>query len=405
MTEAAAPRPAERLFTYEFTVLTLAAGFGFCNIAIFYGFASYLERLGVDAGWRGVLLGAEPLAAFCLRPFLSVLVTPRNALSLARLSLVGMGLALLSYQFAREIPWILAVRLLHGVSFVCLVSAVTTLLTRIIPRSLAGRAFGYFSLSALVPYAVMPPLMEWLSPLLGGEDAGYAVCASLVVPALALLVPLGPRLGRRAMADAPDSERPGLAAVRRNLAEPAVRLVLGSSLCLFLSTTLVFFYMKPFALGLGLTDPGLFFTVSTVASILVRITAGRFYDRLPKAWSLLTGLAGLTGCMAGFAVVATPGAYLLLAGAYGACLGVAMPLGNAVMFERSQPAMRGVNMNLMLFMMDAGYVAGPMLGGAMLAAGAGYPTLFAACAGFAAASALLVLRLAVGRPAPVRNRA
>ena len=398
-------RPPERLFTYEFTVLTLAAGFGFCNIAIFYGFASYLQRLGVEAGWQGVLLGAEPLAAFCLRPFLSVWVTPRNALALAKGALLGMGLALCCYQFAREIPWILAVRLFHGVAFVCLVSAVTTLLARVIPRSQAGRGFGYFSLSALVPYAVMPPLMEWLVPRLGGEDVAYAVCSVLIVPALVLLIPLGPRLGRRAMAGVPGTERPKLNAVCRNLAEPAVRLVLGASLCLFLSTTLVFFYMKSFALGLGLTDPGLFFTVSTGASILVRVTAGRFYDRLPKVWPLLAALVGLAGCMAGFGVTSTVGRYLVLAGAYGACLGVAMPLSNAVMFERSQPAMRGVNMNLMLFMMDAGYVAGPMLGGAMLAAGAGYPALFWTCAGFAVLSGLLVVVLAVARPAASRGGA
>jgi MFS family permease len=402
VTNDAAPA-ATRLFTYEFSVLTLAAGFGFCNIAIFYGFATYLERLGVDAGWRGVLLGAEPLAAFCLRPFLSVLVTPRNALALARLSLVAMGLALGCYQLAREIPWILAVRLFHGVAFVCLVSAVTTMLSRIIPRSLSGRAFGYFSLSALVPYAVMPPLMEWLIPRLGGEDVAYAVCSALIVPALALLVPLGPRLGRRAMAEAPGADRPALAEVGRNLADPAVRRVLGAGLCLFLSTTLVFFYMKAFALGLGLTDPGLFFTVSTVASILVRLTAGRFYDRLPKVWPLLAALVALAGCMAGFAATRAVGPYLLLAAGYGACLGVAMPLVNAVLFERSPAALRGVNMNLMLFMMDAGYVAGPMLGGAMLAAGTGYPVLFGTCAGFALAAGLLVWSLAVGRPAAVRT--
>lgn len=395
MTDTAA-RPADRLFTYAFTVLTLAAGFGFCNIAIFYGFATYLERLGVDPAWRGVLLGAEPLAAFCLRPFLSVLATPRNALSLARLSLVGMGLALCGYQFARGIPWILAVRLFHGASFVCLVSAVITMLSRIIPKSLSGRAFGYFSLSALVPYAVMPPLVEWLLPRLGREDIAYAVCSLLVLPALALLAPLESRLGRRAVGDAPGTGRPGLAELRRNLSLPPVVLILLANLCVFLSTTLVFFYMKPFALGIGLAEPGLFFTVSTVASIAVRVAAGPLYDRLPKAVLLVAALAGLAGCMAGFSGTAGATRFLVLAGGYGLCLGVAMPLLNAVMFEHSPAALRGVNMNLMLFMMDAGYVAGPMMGGALLAAGAGYPRLFIVCAAFAAASGLLALPLAVG---------
>ena len=387
----------ERIFTYDFTVLVLAATFGFCNIAIFYGFEAYLGRLGIAPGWRGWLLGAEPLAAFCLRPFLSVLVTPRNALGLARTSLIGLGLALCAYQFARGIGPIVAVRLFHGVAFVCLVSAVTVLLAQTIPKTLAGRAFGYFSLSSLVPYALMPPLAEWLLPRLGREDRIYAVCSLLVLPALALLAPLGPRLGRRAMAGVAGTGRPTLSQVRRTLDLVPVRLLLLANLCLFASTTLIFFFVKPFAMGLGLSDPGLFFTVSTAASMAVRVLAGPFYDRLPKEAVLLAALVGLAGCMAGFAAAAGPARLLVLAGAYGLCLGVALPLVNAVMFGCSPPAMRGTNLNLMLFMMDTAYVFGPVAGGAVLAAGAGYPALFLASAAFAALAGLLVLPLQAQR--------
>ncbi|MEA4856089.1 MAG: MFS transporter [Solidesulfovibrio sp.] len=392
MNDQATSRP-ERLFTYDFSVLTLAAAFGFCNIAVFYGFGSYLKRLGVDPAWWGPLLAAEPLAAFCLRPFLSVLVTPRNALALARWSLVGLGLALCGYPFARGIEALLLVRLCHGVAFVCLVSSVTVLLAQAIPRTLAGRAFGYFSLSALVPYAVMPPLAEGLLPVLGREDRVYACCAVFVLPALALLAPLGRRLGRRAMAGVAGTSRPTVAQVRQTLASPSVRLILLANLFLFLGTTLIFFFIKPFALRLGLVDPGLFFTVSTAASIATRLLAGPVYDKAPKETLLFTGLVGLAACIAGFAGATGQARLLTLAAGYGLCLGVAMPLANAVMFGLSPPAMRGTNLNLMLFMMDTAYVFGPMAGGAMLAAQAGYPALFLTAAGCALAAGLLVAPL------------
>ncbi len=391
----AAPSSSPRLWTYDFTVLTLAAAFGFCNIAIFYGFASYLERLGIDPAWRGILLGAEPLAAFCARPFLCVLVTPGNALALARVALAALGASLCCYQFAHGIAAILAVRVFHGLAFVCLVSAIMILVSRIIPPALSGRAFGFFSLSALVPYAVMPPLTEWLLPHVGTEARAYAYAALLVLPGLAMFTPLGPRLGRRGMAGAPGTAPPSLAQLRENLGHSPVVLVLAANLSLFLATTLVFFFMKPFAVAIGIGQPGLFFTVSTVASMLVRVGAGPLFDRLPKETLLAASLAGLAATMAGFAGTAGEGRFLALAVAYGLCLGVAMPLVNAVMFGHSPPALRGVNLNLLLFAMDAGYVFGPSAGGLLLAAGAGYPALFAASAGCAAVSGLLVAPLAV----------
>lgn len=387
------PTAPQRLFTYDFTILTLVATFGFCNIAVFYGFATYLERLGVDPAWRGLLLGAEPLAAFCLRPFLSVLVTPRNALALVRASLVGMGLALCAYRGAGDIGSLLVVRLFHGITFVCLVSGITVLLVQVIPRQLSGRAFGYFSLASLVPYAVMPPLTEWLLTRVHREDRAYALCAVLVLPALALLVPLGRHLGRRAMADAAGTDRVRLADLRQTLALLPVRLVLLANLALFLCTTLVFFFFKPFALSLRMTDPGLFFSVYTAAAIAVRLLAGPLYDRLPKEAVLVAALVCLAGCMVAFTAATGPQSLLVLAGAYGLCLGLAMPLLSAVMFDRSPPAMRGATMNLMLFMMDASYVFGPLAGGALLAAGAGFHSLFLVAGAVALVSGLLLTPL------------
>lgn len=393
MTGPSSPR-TERLFTYDFVVLTLAAAFGFCNIAVFYGLASHLERIGVDPAWRGAVIAAEPLAALMVRPFLSVRLTARHALSVARLSLAGMGLALPCYMFAVDLPTLLAVRVFHGLSFVCLVSAVMVLFSKVVPSKLAGRAFGLFSLSALVPYAVMPPLTEWLLPLVGGEARAYAWTALLTLPSLALFIPLGARLGRNAF---PEDEKksPSGRDIRENLRQPPVLLLLCANLLLFAGSTQVFFFMKPFCLTLGLAEPGLFFTVSTAASIASRLVCGPFYDRLPRRGTAMGALAGLAACTALFALTRGAASLLALAAVYGFLQGVALPLLNASMFLESPPRFRGMNMNLMLFMMDAGYTFGPVAGGALVAGTGGFGTLFAVSAGCACAAAVLVAPLAV----------
>ena len=389
--EADAP---ERLFTYDFVVLTLAATFGFCNIAVFYGLASHLERIGVDPAWRGAVIAAEPLAAFLARPFLSVWLTPRHALSVARFSLVAIGVTLPCYLFAGTIPALLTVRVFHGLSFVCLVSAVVTLLTKVVPPSQAGRAFGLFSLSSLVPYAIMPPLTEWLLALVGGEARVYAWAALLTVPSFAMLAPLGVRLGRNCFTE-DEGKRPSMRDIRSNLGQTPVVLLLTANLLIFAGTTQVFFFIKPYALILGLAEPGLFFTISTAASISARLVAGPFYDRLPRRGAAVFSLLGLGTCMALFPFADSSAPFFVLAGAYGLCLGMAMPLVNAAMFLESPPRLRGMNMNLMLFTMDAGYTLGPLAGGVLLAGAGGYPALFTVSAGCACAAAALVAPLAV----------
>lgn len=385
---------APGLFTYEFTVLTLAAALGFCNIAVFYGLATWLERMGVDPAWRGALIAAEPLAALAARPLLSFLLTARRALFTARLGLLGMGLALPCYQLAHTAPALFAVRVFHGLSFVCLVSAVMALLAKVVPPGLAGRAFGYFSLSSLIPYAVMPPLMEWLLPRVGGEARAYAWTALLTLPALALMAPLGASLGPGAFPDEEDRRGPTPGEILENLRQGPVLLLLGANLLVFCATTQVFFFIKPYAVSLRLAEPGLFFTVSTCASLAVRVLGGPYFDRLPRRGAALAALAALAACVGLFAWARGAAAFFVLAGAYGLCLGLALPLLNASLFLESAPRFRGANMNLMLFMMDAGYVLGPLAGGALVAGGCGFGALFAAGAACAAAGAAMLAPLA-----------
>ena len=72
------PRP-QSLLSLEFILLSGISFFAFCNIAVFYGFYSYLGQIGIPVEWRGLLVGLEPFTAFVLRLLLIPLISAGNA--------------------------------------------------------------------------------------------------------------------------------------------------------------------------------------------------------------------------------------------------------------------------------------------------------------------------------------
>lgn len=375
-TMLAFPRNDNSLLTPEFCLLMGVSFLAFCNISLFYGLNDYLAAQGVPSFWRGVLLGLEPCTALVVRPLISPFLTVRGSVSVVAASLLLLMIALLSYSVADTVWTLALVRILHGLGFVLLVSALVMLLVASLPPGRTGQGFGFFAIAGLLPYAVLPPLVERLLPLAGDEPRVYALFA----PALLLALPALPYLRRR-MRDldcegASALRRPTLAEVRADFRAPGVVRLLAANGLVFTATTVVFFFMRTRLIELDTINAGLFFSVSTTATIGVRVFGGRLLDRVDRFAMLLTALLALAAVVACFSLVERSGTLLVLAAAYGTCVGFALPQLNAAMYDISPPHLRGFNTNMMLFTMDGGYVFGPLLAGGLLAAGAPTAQLF-----------------------------
>ncbi len=389
--------PAENsssLLSFEFTALSAISFLAFCNLSMFYGFNAYLEGLGVEAAWRGVLIGLEPGTAFLLRPIISPWLTPRNSTRVMGVGLILIMFALFSYSLTMNLWTLALVRMLHGAGFVVMISACVSVLVLFIPPGRSGQGFGVFSITSLLPYALLPPLVEPLLAVIGDASRVYALFSPLFVPALFLL-PAVNRGVRRRMADLPDRtlQRPRCKDIIEDLRTPGIARLLAASLLLFIATTTVFFYMKDHLAALGAGNPGLFFSFSTGATILVRIACGKILDKVNRAAMLALFLVVLSLCFFFFSLAQTPGSILILAGLYGVCLGFVMPQLNAAMFVISPHHLRGLNTNMMLFTMDAGFWMGPVLAGMLLSVGADYAELFAVFAVLPLAGAVIAWSL------------
>jgi len=383
-----------KLFSFEFVSLNFVLFFAFCNLSIFYSFFTYLGDIGIPLEWRGFLVGLEPMTAFVLRLAVVPLLHAGNAATVMLASLVMIIVALCSYSVALTVPSLVLLRIFHGAAFVLLVSGSMAMMVHFVPKDKSGQGFGIVSVSVLVPYAVMPLVTERLLNHVQSEAHVYAIVSVLALPGVLLLVRIRPRL-QKALAGMSSSlvARPSLAELRANLGQPDILTVLGINLLIFLSYSTVFFFLKLFSEKNGLGDVGAFFSICTLTIIGVRLPGSAMFDKANKLGVLQVFTLLLAVCFGLFNWMGGQTAFYLMAGYYGVCLGVVMPLLNAAMFEISSPRFRGINTNLMLSTMDAGFFLSPYLGGMLLAAGYPASVLFHVCTGLVLTSSLLIFLL------------
>ena len=386
-------RDEQKLFSIEFILLNLVIFFSFCNMAVFYSFFDYLGRIGIPADWRGFLLGLEPMSAFVLRLAAVPLLHAKNAAAAMIAALIMIMAALCSYGWVTSIPGLIVLRIVHGAAFVLLVSAAMALVVYFIPKEKSGQGFGFMSVSVLVPYAVMPLITEFLKGYTRSEAQVYQGVTILAVPALLLLVILRKRLTKGLTGvNGVLVNRPKLAEIRANLKDPRISLLLLANLFIYLSYATVFYFMKGYAAASSLTKVGWFFTIATLVMIALRLGGGLFFDKVEKTRLLQVFMFLLGPCFLLFGRMHSDSMLCLMAGCYGLCIGFIMPLLNASLFNASPPQLRGVNINLALFAMDAGFFISPYLGGALIASGRSFALLFNLCAGVVFLNfALLVL--------------
>jgi len=380
-------RPAG-LFTPGFLVLNLQFALVTAIAALFFAFSGYLRHLGVSPAMAGFILSADALAALILQPFITPLIHPGTSRRWLLGGCVLLASALFMVGQVTSVPFLVAARLAQGAGFICVVSALITMLVQFIPPEMSGRAFGWVSLVRLIPYALIPPFFDLLGirPASFGSLLNIAALAALA-PFLMLVLPL-PR-----QADSRGAGQPqGWSGLLESLRSGAVLKLLLSTLLFFCGYSGVFFYLKQFGADRGIVNTSIFFSIATAVMIAVRLFGGWMFDRYSKVVLCSVGLLAVAVSYALLPAYAAGGLFSLLAVLAGLGWGIAMPLQAAVMFDVSEPGARGMNQNLLIVMMQGGFFLGPLLGGQVIS-GYGYGALFFALAALTLAAMAVMTRV------------
>jgi predicted MFS family arabinose efflux permease len=270
---------------------------------------------------------------------------------------------------------------------VVLATAALSMLVGCIPKNRSGQAFGLISVITVLPYAIVPPILEPLCRILGGFLPVLNLSALLMAPTFALLV-----FVRKHDESTGLTEKISVIELKENLKDHRILSLLLLSLVVWTTFTPVFYFLEGQGKTIGILNPGWFFTLSTVAEVGVRLIGGSLFDKGNKSWALAVSLGLL--CAGFIAMANVSGAYSFYSlGVFlGIGWGLAMPLLNGLMFDLSRPRFRALNSNLAMEMFQCGFFLGPIAGNVVLVKW-GYAEMYYLCAAVTLAGMLLAFRL------------
>ncbi|BAY52756.1 putative multidrug resistance protein [Thermostichus vulcanus NIES-2134] len=320
----------------------------------------YIAQKGSTPHQVGFVMGAFAVGLLGSRSWLGPLADRRGRKITLLIGLAVAAIAPLFYILSHNLPLLIAVRLLHGVSIAGFTTGYMALVTDIAPPQHRGEIIGYTSLVHPIGVALGPSLGSWLQ-MHYGHDWVFIVASTLA--ALGCMAAAGVRAVNRAQES---GELPAETTLFwRLLLSERLRIpslvMLSVGLTFGTIATFIPLFMAAEQLGVS---PGLFYSVAAIASFIGRVLTGAASDRWGRGIFISASLAAYVVSMVLLAQAQTPLDVLWAAILEGLAGGVLIPMVAALMADRSTPQERGRVLSLSLGGFDLGMaLAGPLLGG------------------------------------------
>jgi MFS family permease len=356
----------ERLVTPRFArLLIVTFGSGLSMYLLTSVVPLYLAANGAGGIGAGLSTGTMMFAAVAVELVVPATLRRFGYRATLALGLVLLGAPSIALVFSATMPLVLAVCVVRGAGLAIMVVGAVALVAEITPAARRGEALGVYGVVVGLPAALGLPLGVYLTGIVG-FDTLFVLAA---VCSLAGLAALSTMPGRAAVAD---EERHvqvlgglrGSGLVVPSLVFAAVTVAAGISVT-FLPLASDNHALVAVAL-----------LIQSVTAPAARWVAGRLGDRVGPAKLLPPALVLAALGAASLVFVGTPTAVLAGAVCFGIGFGAAQNLTLAIMYDRSPRSRYGQVSALWNLAYDAGWGAGAILFG-FVVAGVGYSTAFA----------------------------
>ena len=366
------------------------------------GTSVYLAHYGGSTAYAGVLAAVFSIAAAVARLMCGPVIDSRGRRAVMLAGALVLVVATLMPAFNHSEACLAVARLLQGVSFAAVTTAAATAAADVLPHSRMGEGIGFYGLGQAIAMSIGPALALFLVGTDRPENLFFGLSVSAAV---ALVLVLACRYEKHpevlpsnavyrlraqgegfAEADRNEAAAHDVADFNDGSAELSgqptgffsrvfeKRALPGAIPQLVLCPAFGFgiYFVGLYGTTLGCGNAGLFFTVSALSMVVVRVRSAALMDRVaPIRLMAAAVVAGvicyvmLLACGLLFEGAVLDIAFCFAGVPYGICLGISVPLNQSVAVKNTPPQRWGVANALFQLSIDCGIGLSCLVWGAL----------------------------------------
>lgn len=370
-----------RLLTPAFALAFVANFLQSLALHSYLHLPGFLEGLGADELVIGSVVAVVSVTAIGSRPWIGRLMDTRGRrVAILTGGVINLITGLLYTTVDSIGPWLMVVRLVHGLGHALIFSSLFTYAADIVPPSRRAEGIALFGISGMIPVSVGGILGDLI---LRNYDY-HALFLGIAASAFAGLLVSIPLKETRPAGDPNEQTRSYLSTV----ASSDLRPLWFMTMCSAFGMASYFVFLKTFVLSTGYGTLGGFFSTYAWAAILLRVFAARVPERIGMRRTLMPALAALATGLLLLARAQSTEAVLVAGAMCGIGHGYVFPILSALVVERARGNERGTAISVFTALFDlAILIGGPSLGAVVR--GADYRTMFQGAAGVVILSMLI----------------
>ncbi len=365
--------PKSKLLTKEFIVFFVLNFFQFSSFQVLIPvMPGYAQSLGGASGALGLMAVAVSLAALVFRPVAGKLSDSMDKRLLYLIGSAATIAVVMIHLFADNMGTLIALRILHGFCYSITGTVAMAMSSYIIPADRLGSGMGFMGLAGIISMGTSTTIALKLVDIYGYSAALYvsAFCSavSIVLLAFTSKQPIAPKLSEK-------KEKFGFTAFLKSAV--AMECIIPALIIAFLSAAYatVNNFISQYGIEKALADTGLYFTVYSISTVIVRPFIGKITDKYHIRATVYPTSAAMLGSLIVLYFAKTSLVVALAGALCGIGFGGMLPAIQAQCIKLVAPERRGAASGTFYIGLDIGNAGGPAVAG-VIAASTGYANAF-----------------------------